>query len=303
MSDKSYPIAAEATICQTLRCLPQKFLVDFVNGIEVARDNRTIQIQRSGSIFQRMYDGFSGQGTRRQGQINDSVIDTLDSSLQWLNDLSRELAQSNLAICKVNERVSDLVQQVSHLADVSFATREQLQKLTQTLCVRMHDMERRVQQVEMQQAAGIHLDSVFAKWAAGKFSDVSASARYYAALQELWWGDFGDCFRSCEKSRSTELLGTLMNKGITQLAQDVGIRPTDVCNTREIWLQAPPRDSHNDDMGQALAWLASDRSVDVSPFTVCVTRELSRQWPRQVPLLTTADRLVRAMTQEVFSHD
>ena len=73
------PIAPDSALCQSLTCLPEKFIVDFANGIDVVRDHLRVQRQRTG-FFARMYDGFTGQGARRQAQINASLADGVEAS-------------------------------------------------------------------------------------------------------------------------------------------------------------------------------------------------------------------------------
>lgn len=147
MSDVSSPIASDAPICQTLHCLTEKFVVDFANGIDVARDHLRVQRART-DMFARMYDGFTGQGVRRQAEINASLSDGMDASLQWLGELTQSLAHSNWAIAQVNDRVTALTGNVAKLVHYSADTRKQLETLAHQLDQRMQGMAQEIARID-----------------------------------------------------------------------------------------------------------------------------------------------------------
>src|SRR5690625_3470698 len=126
------PISEHTDICKTLTCLPDKFVVDFANGIDVARDHWRLQRQRTG-FFARLYDGFTGTAARRQAAVNASLIDSVEGSLRWLSELTESLAKSNLAISRVNTRVNQIKFDLAQVANYSADTRRQLEELAQRL--------------------------------------------------------------------------------------------------------------------------------------------------------------------------
>ncbi len=174
-------------ICQLLNCLPEKFVVDFANGIDVARERQRYIAGRT-AFFSRLYDGFTGQGTRHQAEINASLSDGVEGALQWLMGLSESLAKSNRTIVKVNQRVDALKLDVAKIANYTFETRQSLELLSQRLGDRCSALELEVARIGSLQKAQLHFDAVFGKWAAGRFSSFSLSGRCYAALEELRWG-------------------------------------------------------------------------------------------------------------------
>ena len=93
--------------CQILTSIPEKFVVDFANGIDVGRDHHRVQKERTG-FFARLYDDLTGKAVRRQNEINASLLDGVEASLKWLTELTNSLANSNLAIAQVNDRVNAL---------------------------------------------------------------------------------------------------------------------------------------------------------------------------------------------------
>ncbi|PAT39623.1 hypothetical protein CK623_09575 [Vandammella animalimorsus] len=299
----STPITPDAPLCQALSCLPEKFVVDFANGIDVAREHVRVQRQRS-AFFDRLYDGLTGQGTRRQAEINASLSDGLQASLQWLGELSHSLARSNWAIAQVNERVTALSGHVAQLAHYSADTREQLHALAQQLGERMQAMAREVARIDMTQQAKLGMDAAFSKWAAGRFAPLSPAGRCYATLEELRWGALGDYLRQCASPREHERLRQLVaDKAVQHLAQDAGVRPHEAQHTLGVWLATPPARSAQaaqeaGDLQQALAYLADGTDAQGAPFVHSALQQ--RPAALVVPLIADARRLAEAMVDEVF---
>ena len=81
--------------CQILTSIPEKFVVDFANGIDVGRDHHRVQKERTDFVA-RLYDDLTGKAVRRQNEINASLLDGVEASLKWLTELTNSLATSNL---------------------------------------------------------------------------------------------------------------------------------------------------------------------------------------------------------------
>ncbi|EGE2274336.1 hypothetical protein DL730_08180 [Escherichia coli] len=87
---------ADNRVCQVLTCLPEKFVVDFANGIDVAQEH--IRTAGERTFFRRLKEGLSGEGTARQNAINASLAQGVEASLRWLTELTTSLATTNYAI-------------------------------------------------------------------------------------------------------------------------------------------------------------------------------------------------------------
>ena len=59
---------ADNRVCQVLTCLPEKFVVDFANGIDVAQEH--IRTAGERTFFRRLKEGLTGEGAARQNAIN-----------------------------------------------------------------------------------------------------------------------------------------------------------------------------------------------------------------------------------------
>lgn len=304
MSNHLAYITQDSPLCQTLVCLPEKFVVDFANGIDVARDHLSVQRGRTG-FFARMYDGFTGQGTRRQAQINASLTDGVEASLQWLCELSESVACSNWAISQVNDRVTTLTGSVTRLAHYSADTREQLQALAHRLDTRMKGMEQDIARIDFIQKAQLNVDTSFHKWTAGRFAALSPAARCYATLEELRWGALGDYCRSIYSSQRQcrDFIHMVADRATVQLAADAAISLQTPAEMSKVWLAEPPARPGNgsDDLRHAVAYMADGMDVSKAPFVS--TAVLQRPASLSVPLLAYSRRVAEALIQEVFPQE
>ncbi|WP_295451246.1 diguanylate cyclase regulator RdcB family protein [uncultured Thiodictyon sp.] len=291
------PIAADAEICKILQCLPEKFVVDFANGIDVAHDHIRVQHARSG-FGARLYDGFTGRDRRRQTEINASLIDGVEASIKWLNELSMSLAKSNLALTQVKNRIAMIQGAFVKLANHSADTRQQLEALSLELARRCRHLEQEIMRVDSVQRANIHIDLVFSKWEAGRFASFSLSGRCYAALEELRWGAFGDFFRDGVMLERSTHLEILRNRAIIQLAKDARNTPTSRIDIRQ-WFNQPTGRGVLPDATGALAYMGDWSRCDQEPF-VYASLHFPDDLPLPVPRICSAERLTEALVAEVF---
>lgn len=303
MTDAQSPISPDSPVCQTLNCLPEKFVVDFANGIDVARDHQRVQRSRSGFVA-RMYDGFTGKSARRQAEVHASLTDGVEASLTWLKSLSESLARSNLAIVQVNDRLTALTADVATLAHYSAQTRQQLDDMSQRLGARMENMSRDIARIDFIQRAQLNMDESFSKWASGRLAALSPAARCYAVLEELRWGAVGDyCRRHVGQRQSRDFMRMVADRATMQLAADAGIGLHTPVDTVGVWLAQPParRGNGDDDMWQAIDYLADGMAADIAPFVNSATQR--RPASQIVPLIATPRRLADGMVQELFPRE
>ncbi len=291
------PITRDSEICQVLTSLPEKFIVDFANGIDVARDHVRVQRQRTG-MGARLYDGFTGKSSRRQAEINASLIDGVEGSLKWLAELTESQTLSNYAIKRVNERVSFISNNVTTLAHFSADTRRQVEKLSIQLHQRCDELNEKIDRIDFEQRAHRQLDQVFSKWSAGHFNSFSLAGRCYAAMEELRWGEFGDYCRSHDNQIRQGFLEDLANRAISQLSNDSHSRATERTENT-IWLNRPTGRSILTDATEALAYLGDWSRPDDQPFVYSIT-QLPEQVPLGMPRLLNANRLASALITEMF---
>lgn len=288
----------DSDICQILNCLPEKFVVDFANGIDVARERQRYIAGRT-TLFSRLYDGFTGQGARHQAEINASLTDGVEGALEWLKDLSGSLAKSNHAIVQVNARVSALKEDAAKIANYSIVTRQRLERLSDELEGRCGTLEQEVARIGSLQQAQVHLDAVFSKWAAGRLSSFSLSGRCYAALEELRWGAFGDHLQRLSGNERQKQLELLANRAIVQLSQDASLSVGERIGTRDRWLAQPQGRHVLADASDALGYLGDWADAERNPFTFVVSQQ-PQELPLQVPRLGSAQRFTETLISELF---
>ena len=294
------PVSQGSEIFQVLTCLPEKFVVDFANGIDVARDHLRVQKER-GNFYARCYDGLTGKGTKRQAEINASLIDGVEASLNWLTELTDSLAKSNLAIARVNDRLSDLKRDAAKVAMYSIQTRHELKNLSERLHDRCVRIEAEVARIDFVQRVQINLSDVFSKWQAGRFDSFSPAGRCFAALEELRWGAFGDYCRIHTVRQRQTFVDEAVNRAIAQLKQDLRAGASERLETY-MWLNCPSNRSVLPDASEALAYLGTDYQPQHSPFVFTVTR-VGEAIPLEVPRIMCATRLSEALASEIFERD
>lgn len=292
------PITRESEICQILTAIPEKFVVDFANGIDVAKDHQRVQSERNG-FFARCYDGFTGKSSQRQAEINANVINGLEASLSWLSELTHSLAKSNQAISKVNRSVALLNTNMAEQALFSAETRKRLTDLAHQLESRCCALEQEVSRIDFEQRAERHLRQVFTKWEAGLFNGFSIAGRSFAALEELRWGDFGDyCFQNQNSMHTRQrFLEELRHRLLIQLSKDAAIQ-TDTRIAVRHWLIQPNKAVA--DSAEALAYLGNWTQAQQHPFAFVATQGC-QDLPLELPRICSATRVSDAMVNEIFA--
>lgn len=286
------PISTETLT--TLTCLPEKFIVDFANGIDVSRDHQ--RVLKEQSFVGRLFNTFNGKNARRQHEINQNITEGLDASLTWLSELSDSIAKSNLALAKVNDRVNLLMQDTAKIARFSAATRQQLEIFAQRTSEQLSSIEANIQRIDMEQQAKFHLDSVMTRWQAGVFNGLSIAGRCYAAIEELRWGDFGNLLRQSPDNKAIAFIELLQNKAIVQMASDLNTTATQRLDVKE-WINLPRFQLK--DGQDALAYLGDWSVSDSQPIVHSITQS-SENMSLHMPRLCSSERLVNGLIDEVF---
>lgn len=298
------PLTKNSEVCTVLTCLPEKAVVDFANGIDVVRDHIRVQEKRSG-IKARLFDGFNGSAHSRQASINASLADGLEASLLWLENLSGEVAKTNYAVAQVTQRVAKIQGLVIKNANYSRKTREMVHALNTRFSAKCEEIDAKLNQLNIKQKSNDHIDLVFGRWGAGKLNDLPIAARCYAAIEELCWGDFGDCVRFCadhDKRRYVELIEHVTNKATIRMNQDAGIKALARLQFEE-WItpQFNADEASIPEIGEAVLYLA-DWSTDTSaPFVNSIV-VASSHTSNYVPFIFDANRLAKSMVNEVFQN-
>ena len=289
-------ITRDSPVCQAVPVVLEKFVVDFANGIDVARDHLHVQRARSGFAC-RLWDGVTGKGSHRQNEINARLLDSAQGSLRWLVELTRSLSESYLAIARVNGAVSRLGDDVSTLASVSADTRKALADLGDVVTGRLAEFDQWAKRKDAYDDAMRQQDLVFAKWARGGYDGISLAGRCYAALEELRWGRFGAYATAYAGQVRLEMFQLVKDRAMRQMLVDAALKSVDERMPTASWLTAPTTPLA--DATEALAFLADDHAA--APFARAVSAgPAERRTSDDVPLISSAKRIAETLTWEVL---
>jgi hypothetical protein len=270
-------------------------VVDFANNIMVAKDHIREQQKPSG-LFKRLLGGISGKGQRRQTEVNASLTESVDASLQWLTELTDSVAQSTHTLSLVQRRVSSLTENTAAIANYSADTRDMLGHLETRLSGKLSSLEQKVDLIDLKQAAQLNLERVINRWEAGRFNCFSLAGRSYVALEELYWGEFGDLCRQLPVDEHQPFLDDLKNRVQIQLAKDAKLDQSQRLPLMD-WQSWPEQSAA--DAREAIMWLADRATPERSPMTVAICQQ-PEKLPGTVPLRCSAKRIADALVPEVF---
>ena len=169
--------------------------------------------------------------------------------------------------------------------------------MTEVTNLRFEKLQSDLSRIGAKQSAHNHLDSVLKKWEAGRLSLFSPAGRYYAVVEELRWGHFGDFVLKYSNSpESQQFLADLVNGAIIQLKKDV----SDQRHDAKRWLDSPTgRKVVNADAAPGLGYMGDWATKTEHPF-VYATTQLPSQLPIGLPRIFDAVRIGEAVVEEVF---
>lgn len=305
MTEDSRPVGPDSPLCETLSCLPEKFVVDFANGIDIVRDHLKERSRRSG-FFARMLDGFKGDAAQRQARIDTSLADGLEDSLRWLHDLSESVVSSSRALNEIMQKMAALKENLATVAHHSADVKEHLFRVADRLDARLDSIAEETRRIGFIQKVQLNIDAVFSKWAGGRFAGLAPAGRCYVALEELRWGALGDYCRSpqAESRQRQEFLQIVVDRATHQLSLDAAISLDSATGMLEVWLAAPAsrQGRHQKDLSHAVAYLADGMTVEAAPFATSAAL-MPANLPPTVPLVARPRRIASAMVHELITSE
>lgn len=278
------------TQTRALECVAEKFVVDFARNSGAMRESW--RSQHSKAFYQRLTKEFIGQSQLQKWALDDVLLDAPEVTLAMLGQLCQRVAKKHRAMVKVQEsmrtRVSYDVPEI----------RQQFVQLQQLLAQRIDKLEIQLNASDMTHLGLVHCEQVIARWQSGHYSAFSPAGRCYIALQELYWGAFGEALRFGNALQTTELIEQARALAIRQLAQDVNAS----VRTRHYyyeWLMFPKTPEMMESK-EALAWLGDDCDSEKHPVSFATT-QTHQGVSLGMPRICSAMRLGSAMVDEVFN--
>lgn len=280
---------------RTLKCSNEKFIVDFAQGMGVIRQSR--HTHQSKSFYESLRSQLVMQHHDVQRGLGKIFTPHSTMAISWLAEFIHSLEPGYLALRRVQGRVLQLEQASILTEDSTFDGYPQQERLSVQLATKMEQIENHLLSVNLVERARTHCEHVLAGWRAGNYSPFSPVGRCYVALQELYWGAFGEAMLFCNDPQKTELIEAVRVQVVDQLANEVNASS----HTRHYyhqWLTTPPSQGVME-YKEALAWLGDTSDIDKQPVSYSVTqtwRGISLGMPR----ICSAMRLGGALVDELF---
>ncbi|QOW47664.1 MULTISPECIES: diguanylate cyclase regulator RdcB family protein [Acinetobacter] len=287
-------------VLEVLPCIADKFVIEIANSIQVSQDHVRVQSKRLGKVA-RLVDGFTGAGQQRQQQINQNMTTGLNAAFDWLNALTCELSLGFTAIKVVNQKITEVQNAVTDLAEFSFETRHQLQQLSINLRDRCDGLDERLSLVEAEIGAERQITLLFKQWETGSFAHISPLLRLYTVLERLYWGEFGSYYRQYNTNFKAEktiqnLKERICLEAIQCLKKDKQIDHEEFFHPLQ-WAESPK--ALDTDVIESYAYMGDWAHVDRMPIHYFASQQ-PEQLSLYLPRVLTAEGLARSSLDEMF---
>jgi hypothetical protein len=205
--------------------LTDKALIDFSNGLEVIGDHIRVRERNNSSFWARLLSQANGKSALRQQAIDQNITESLKTVSTWLQYLQNQQIQSDLAIAKVANKLSETRQGVMLLSNKHNALQQEVAQLLLAMDgmdTKYTQLSARLEQVDCGRLASQQIDAVFDKWQAGRLNHYPVLIRLFLVFDELYWGDFGNyCRQSGLQHREIQRLNQqVRDKALIQLKYD-----------------------------------------------------------------------------------
>ena len=282
-----------------------KLLIDMVNCLDVADGDIRVAKARQGTFFSRCYDSVSGQAQQRNNAIAEHQQTSLRNVINVTTELARSIAHGHRALAVAGERLTTLELSLARVANVVAAQRDALHSLRTTMCNELERVDAELNRLDMHTAAQDHTEWVFSQWDAGGWDALPLAGRCYVAMNELYWGNFGEYCRRHPGERSSVMLETVKNKAVARLRRDASTGPHQQV-ALSYWLAPTTKASQTTRLfAEGLSWLGEAASLhDAHPIGYLCTQwhtlGNNPQLPLSVPRIPTAERLTGLVTNVFF---
>lgn len=277
-----------------------KMVIDLVNGIHVAKNQNQYAMQRNSNLLSRAMDALSGAAASRQAEINDHLIQGVETCHALINELERDITQHGVALLQVFDRIKVIERNVGTLADELCHVKDILQQHSGEL----NALKKDLQHLQDDHNAITQLEDLMAMWRAGGLNELAPLSRAYAVLDALRWGDFGKFMRYGKQERIQAYQKRLSNELIAQLSKDL---QSDQPVMLKDWLRLP--DNINQGLQQILAYQGSacwqDPKRNAYTFTATQWQTLPPEEREQFELIPfaiqTPEHVAQRLTKEYFA--
>ncbi|MDQ8953964.1 diguanylate cyclase regulator RdcB family protein [Acinetobacter rudis] len=290
----------QSEISKIMPCIADKFVIEIVNSIQVSQDQVRVQSGRLGKIS-RLIDSFTGAGQLRQQQINQNMTTGLNATFDWLNTLTQELSLGFTAIETANQKIIEVQNAVTDLAEFSLETRDLLSELSVSLHGRCDQLDQRLSMVEAENKAERQITLLFKQWEMGEFSQLSPLLRLYTVLEQLYWGDFGAYYQQyhqVQQAKKTvlDLKESIRLDAAKRLQADKHSNKDDFFHPLQ-WAEQPEVLSL--DLKESYSFMGDWAIADKMPINHFASQQ-PEQLSLYLPRILTAEKLASYSLNEMF---
>lgn len=283
-----------------LPCIADKFVIEIANSIQVSQDHIRVQSNRLGKAA-RIVDGFTGIGAKRQQQINQNLTTGLNAAFEWLNIFTQELSLGVSAIQVANQKIIEVQDAVTDLAEFSIETRYILDELSVNLHSRCDSLDQRLSLVEAENKAERQITLLFKQWEAHEFDQLSPLLRLYTVLERLHWGDFGNYYREYSQDHKAkksihDLKQRIYLEAAQRLQIDKSIGKNDFLHPVQ-WAEQDKE--YSSDLKETYAYMGDWTDADKIPLSYFASQQ-PEQLSLYLPRILTAEKLVNHSLNEMF---
>lgn len=282
---------------RTLACINEKFIVDFALGIGMVRQPRhTLQ---SKSFYENLRSQLIAQYQDVQRGLESVFTPHSRTTISWLMEFMTRLEPGYLATRLVREKLLQLEQTATFTSAGSFDGHLLPDKLQTQLAFKLEQIESQLQSINLVERGRKHYEQILTHWEHGNYYPFSPAGRCYVALQELYWGEFGEAIILADDVQKTRLIEEVRERVIGKLADETRASS----HTRHYyheWLTTPTSERALE-YKEVLAWLGDTCHIEQHPVSYSVTqtwRSISLGMPR----ICSAMRLGGAMVDELLVH-
>lgn len=186
--------------------LKDKMVIDFVNGLDVAKrlNQNNKNVAKQGFIKRNLHI-ISGKQQMAQNNINDHLITGLEACQAYLQEISHHQQAHAHAIITIDNALKQTQNYTIEIADMVGVLKEQVQDIH-------HSLSSRLDQIELNQRAAQQMESLLSAWQAEQFIELSPMGQCFLVLDTLKRGDFGLYINSLNRADKNQQLDTLKNK-------------------------------------------------------------------------------------------
>lgn len=281
--------------------LRDKCAVRLVSRLNSAQEQTRVQKESEG-FLKELVSFFTGESARRQNQINASLRDVVEQTVEDLSLVMASLANNSRTLGLVHDELRNIQNHTKVIGLEVLNLKDRIAELDSRVTERFKILTEAVERVDFRVRAAHHLDRVIWRWKGGALSGLPLMLRCYSVLEDLWWGDFGFFIQRFPGKDADQLLSDLRLRISSCLAETVVALPNQRL-PRDEWFAgasggplkiAPP-------LSQSVAllsdWTKSERTPYVSMICAALPQDSE---PLVVPHLFSAERVGRELTREFF---